>query len=76
MPKRSCNYHLKNDEVQKTECKCPVPCSEVIFTPTLSYSALSDVKLQQLLMHESIVGIKDKYNKALEIREQVVPANQ
>ena len=58
------------------DCKCPVPCSEVIFTPSLSYSALSDVKLKQLLMHESIIGIQNDYDRALETKEQVVLTNR
>ena len=50
---------------------CPVPCQQMLYTPSISYSALSDAKLKQLLMDPRIHQIKSKFEHALEVEQRV-----
>ena len=78
-PRINCVKSVFVDEYQTgygKDCKCPVPCSEHIFTPSISYSALSDLKLQDLLMDPSLQDLKRKFNHALEIKERVISTNR
>lgn len=70
-----CNFEDGDFDADK-DCKCPVPCSELLFQPSISYSALSDLKLQELLMDPSLPQMKKKFNRALEVRERVFVRNR
>ena len=75
LEKVECLYEYEED-FQRTECRCPIPCSDLIFTPSISYSALSDIKLQQLLLDDSVKELERKFSHALEVKERVTERNR
>ena len=56
--------------------ECGRPCQELVITPGLSYSALSDNKLKEVLAHRGINDIRRRFHHALEIDERVVQENR
>ena len=75
MPKQNCEGPPETAAEMSRPCKCPVPCSEVVHTPSLSYSSLSEQKLRQLLInHRKMDVIKEDFYRALEVKEQVMPS--
>ena len=74
-PRKNCKIK-KQEDFFKDDCKCPIPCAELIYTPSISYSALSDLKLQQLLLDPSSQEIKRKFNHAREVKERVMKRNR
>lgn len=66
--------HFEENPPEK--CNCSLPCAEFIYTPSISYAAVSNLRLEQLLLDPSLEKIKEKYNRALEVKERVQDKNR
>ena len=72
MTKTPCQEEPLEIRALNMSCECPVPCRDLVYNPTISYSSLSRQMLYELLHNKDrIASIKDDYNYAQEVHQRV-----
>ncbi|ELT94811.1 hypothetical protein CAPTEDRAFT_212993 [Capitella teleta] len=61
-------HHIRVDNI----CShCPVPCESILYEPTVSYSALSNYNMMQILESNATQGLSSHLSESLEASQRV-----